>query len=864
VADWCIQFYDTYEKCPYKNIQSIFENKRASLKDEEAEIVSKMLSEVSEKYEIEQGINVPYLVDETEQYFKRRELEIRTENVRILLSEGKIKEAEDQFAQFRKVQKITSDWTNPFDDKEIDETFAEQDTVFFQLPGQLGEFLGIFEREWLIGVSAPFKKGKCLDEDSEVLLSDGNISTIKEIINSGATNSVSFDEKTQKFVETEIIEYINNGLKPVFKVTTRTGRNIKITKGHPLLTPYGWKPLSELSVGDVIALPKSIGFFGKNKLEDYKIKFLAYMLTEGGLTGQLSFTKKDPKTREDFISTINSFGDKARIKDDLIHIYIKRIKRNNGLPECRKWLDSIGVGKEKSRHKSIPKIIFTLEKKKLVLFLSILFSCDGSVWKNGTQVCVEYSSASKKFIYQVQNLLSRFGIISIIGSKVFKNWRYWSLGITGREPLLKFVDEIGFYIEKKDKLVNFLPIIKANPNNRSLVDLFYNYDELQEISYKYKPDRMGFNDAIKAARKKKGGVTRGRLKNRWETTNDPDLKTFYESEIFWDRIKKIERGGIKQTYDLSVNKHHNFVANNMLVHNSFLVQEFGIMGIFSGLRVAFFSLEMSKKQMKKRIYRRLTATGNQEDDFRYPMFDCWFNQTGECEMAERTNKITLLDENGRPPEYSPDMEYRPCTYCRDKRNDNYGWAVWYETIRRPKFNLENVAREIKPIQKRFGNMFRIKAYPKFTANVSDIMRDLDVLEHTEGFTPDMVIIDYADSVKPEDQIISGVDKEDRTWIALGQLAGIRKVLVFAPTQTTKDAMEARQTTSKHTARWVGKLGHVEVMLAMSQTKEEKEQGIMRISTMMHRHEDFNEDLSCIILQNIKVGQTLLDSQREGR
>lgn len=41
-----------------------------------------------------------------------------------------------------------------------------------------------------------------------------------------------------------------NGIKKVFKVTTKSGKQITATENHPFLTPDGWKPLKDLTLED--------------------------------------------------------------------------------------------------------------------------------------------------------------------------------------------------------------------------------------------------------------------------------------------------------------------------------------------------------------------------------------------------------------------------------------------------------------------------------------------------------------------------------------------------------------------------------------------------------------------------------------
>jgi len=48
----------------------------------------------------------------------------------------------------------------------------------------------------------------------------------------------------------------------------------------------------------------------------------------------------------------------------------------------------------------------------------------------------------------------------------------------------------------------------------------------------------------------------------------PELQMLAERDIYWDSIVSIEPDGEEQVYDLTVPGHHNFVANNIIVHNS--------------------------------------------------------------------------------------------------------------------------------------------------------------------------------------------------------------------------------------------------------------------------------------------------------
>jgi len=292
---------------------------------------------------------------------------------------------------------------------------------------------------------------------------------------------------------------------------------------------------------------------------------------------------------------------------------------------------------------------------------------------------------------------------------------------------------------------------------------------------------------------------------------------------------------------------------------TFYLQEFCIMGMFSRLPVVFFSLEMTIEQMKERFYKRLVPSSENSESVLYPVFDCAKNQSGSCKLPERTNDRILLNPDGTKPTYSRDIRYKTCDYCRTINHSEFEPDIWYDEINVPEYNESTIINKMSGIEQFFSKYYRMKAYPRFSANISDLERDLDILEKTEGYVPKLIAVDHADILKPERDELTGVLKEDETWMALARLASQRNCLVVTGTQATGDSLEAIVVTQKHTARWKGKLGHIDCMLALNQTREEKDFGIMRISVMAHRHKDFMETDSVTVLQQLTIGQAHLDS-----
>ena len=130
----------------------------------------------------------------------------------------------------------------------------------------------------------------------------------------------------------------------------------------------------------------------------------------------------------------------------------------------------------------------------------------------------------------------------------------------------------------------------------------------------------------------------------------------------------------------------------------------------------------------------------------------------------------------------------------------------------------------------------------------------------QGWNVDVIVIDYADILKPEDgSPTTGYEKHDQTWMSLAGLAGERNALVVTATQVNAKGQSAATLNTEHSAQWVGKNAHVDAMFSVNQTEVEKEIGVMRVGIDQHRHQDFNKKATCTILQQINLAQPLLDS-----
>ena len=266
--------------------------------------------------------------------------------------------------------------------------------------------------------------GKCLDGETEIVLEDGSIKKIKDL-EFDARNVMSLD-KEYKIRPAFKSNFYKRNVSKMLELTLNSGKTIRLTPEHPLLTIDGWKPAQELAKNSLIATPRKINAFGNSFLTESEIKLLSYLLAEGHTKRKVVwFTNSDKQIQDEFISCVTQFDQNLEVKRmDKYGFRAVRNEETRRFPKNRHSLRQFLIQHNAydllAKEKTIPQIIFSLPKPKLALFLNRLFSCDGSIYFESNRWRISYSSASEKLAKQVQHLLLRFEVISRARNKITK------------------------------------------------------------------------------------------------------------------------------------------------------------------------------------------------------------------------------------------------------------------------------------------------------------------------------------------------------------------------------------------------------------------------------------------------------------
>ncbi|MFN8373132.1 MAG: DNA polymerase III subunit alpha [Anaerolineae bacterium] len=124
---------------------------------------------------------------------------------------------------------------------------------------------------------------KCVTNNTEIIDSNtgrlyriGDLSTRKVQIN----QTLTCNTDTLRLEAGNVTAVMENGVKPVYRLTTRLGRKIEATDNHPFYTFDGWRMLGELQVGDKVAVPRRIPVEGRREWANDEIFACAYHINQ--------------------------------------------------------------------------------------------------------------------------------------------------------------------------------------------------------------------------------------------------------------------------------------------------------------------------------------------------------------------------------------------------------------------------------------------------------------------------------------------------------------------------------------------------------------------------------------------------------
>lgn len=380
-----------------------------------------------------------------------------------------------------------------------------------------------------------------------------------------------------------------SGKKQVFELKTRSGRSIKASANHPFLKIGGWTRLDQLKAGDKIGLPRDLKTKQPSQpLSKDELVLLGHLLGDGCILPKqpYHYTSADEKNLAFVGYSANALFDiqpKLVKQKNWYHLYLPsptRLTHGKHHP-ITDWYQKLGIERVRSYEKIISQSVFQCDEDSRALFLHHLWATDGNISVKTLKgrkpsAAIYYASSSEQLCEQTQHLLLTLGIQSTL-RKVPSKRGYrpmYHVTISESHNQRQFLTRVGSAGKRGEViplLLNHLDQIEPNPN----LDVIPS--EVWQTVIKTSKDKaqLGWREVCKRLKMSycgsslfRSGISRSRMKTLSEALPTREIVDLAESGVYWDEISSITPLGVEDVYDATVDGVHNFVANDIIVHNS--------------------------------------------------------------------------------------------------------------------------------------------------------------------------------------------------------------------------------------------------------------------------------------------------------
>jgi len=468
--------------------------------------------------------------------------------------------------------------------------------------------------------------GKCLGPESLVLL-NGSYVSAEDAWNRYAVNVREEDggewastsepllaqsiDASGKMVASRVSRLYRERISgPVRRVTMEDGSRVTTTLAHKFLKVDGWD--RRLEVGDSVCCPRFVRQAGLGGVTDASLGELwGWQIGDGNEGASFAkVTQKDVSVLARLKVIASAVGKANRLKMGTMPISMQSDKRASYLLVSSADYRDFCVPMdfpwgELSGKRRVPKSIMTATDDVAAAFLRAYFDADGTVAKTGA---VQTCSASRRLLVDVACLLRRWGIwmrlsrtekCATNGTRIKRE--YWVGNIGGTSARL-YARHVGFGVSEKAELLGKF-IAKPANNNVDVVSARGILSDaadvtglsLRQLGVRPQYASGGSNPGSDVAReilavwdKILDGTARQEYEalpnSKWTSTvlgayRSMDLDAFracrdrlhvaIEREVFYNKVESVDilyHDGY--VYDFEVPEHHNYVAENVLVHNT--------------------------------------------------------------------------------------------------------------------------------------------------------------------------------------------------------------------------------------------------------------------------------------------------------
>jgi replicative DNA helicase len=151
----------------------------------------------------------------------------------------------------------------------------------------------------------------------------------------------------------------------------------------------------------------------------------------------------------------------------------------------------------------------------------------------------------------------------------------------------------------------------------------------------------------------------------------------------------------------------------------------------------------------------------------------------------------------------------------------------------PQFKLKDptsqlsVKERLELFQQEFSGQLVIKEFPTGQASINTIRNLMVQLQNYEDFTPDLLVVDYLELMRPTRDVQQEYHAQQRVAEELRGLGMEYGMLIWTATQTNRQGRMVKVITDAELGDSYGKIRTCDFAMSLNQTEEEFDMGKMR-------------------------------------
>ncbi len=429
---------------------------------------------------------------------------------------------------------------------------------------------------------------ECVTGDTLVWLTDGRRVPIESLV--GTEPEVWAVDERERIVAARSDKVWRVGRRAVLGVQLASGRSIRVTAEHRLLTGKGWCRAHEIVTGERVALARRVPAPAQPlRWPEHWLVLLGHLIGDGSyLVHQpLRYTTASQANSEAVRAAAEAFGSRVTrfAGRGQWHQLLISGNGNRWHPAgVGGWLKELGIFGQRSHEKRLPPAVFALPDEQIALLLRHLWATDGAITtpRAGTRSGrrVYFSTCSPGLAEDVAALLLRLGIVArlrrVVGREGTRPMS--TVDVSGAEFQRRFLETVGGFGPRASgaaALAQWLTEAQGNTNVDALP-----LETFAAVRAAMRAQGISTRAMARMRGTRYGGSShfqfapsRALLADYAERLSVPQLQERACSDLFWDRVVGIVPLGEAEVFDLTVPGPASWLSDGVVSHNSGAIEQ---------------------------------------------------------------------------------------------------------------------------------------------------------------------------------------------------------------------------------------------------------------------------------------------------